>query len=159
MRSNLPAVSRRVALAAFGVAFAGLGSLAGAAPGRTRIEMWKGPGCACCDDWVKHMEANGFEVVTHATGNTDVRQKAGIPVAFGSCHTALVGGYAIEGHVPAKDVRRLLAEKPAAAGLAVPGMVIGSPGMDTSVYNGRKDPYDVLLVGRDGRSRVYASYR
>ena len=78
---------------------------------------------------------------------------------FGSCHTALIGGYAIEGHVPAKEIKRLLAEKPKAIGLAVPAMPIGSPGMDGPEYKGRKDPYDVLLIGLNGKSSVYQSYR
>jgi hypothetical protein len=83
----------------------------------------------------------------------------GMPKQLGSCHAALVNGYAIEGHVPAKDIQRLLKEKPVAIGLSVPGMPVGSPGMDGSVYNGRKDPYDVLLVLKDGNSRVYQSHR
>jgi len=83
----------------------------------------------------------------------------GIPVKFGSCHTAVVDGYALEGHVPAKEIRRLLKERPQAVGLAVPGMPVGSPGMDGPEYKGRKDPYDVLLVARDGGARSFQSYR
>ena len=82
-----------------------------------------------------------------------------MPEKLGSCHTAQVGGYALEGHVPSRDIRRLLKERPKAVGLAVPGMPVGSPGMDGPEYQGRKDPYDVLLIQADGRSRVYQSYR
>ena len=92
-------------------------------------------------------------------GNDEMRKKLGMPIQFGSCHTALIGGYAIEGHVPAKEIKRLLVEKPKAIGLAVPAMPIGSPGMDGPEYGGRKDPYDVLLIGLNGKSTVYQSYR
>lgn len=129
------------------------------AQGRTLVEVWKSPTCGCCKDWIAHLEANGFATKVHDTGNTGMRGRLGIPVALGSCHTALVGGYAIEGHVPAADLRRLLADRPQAIGLAVPGMPVGSPGMDGAVYGSRRDPYDVLLVGRDGSTRVFTSYR
>ena len=92
------------------------------------------------------------------TGNTAVRKRLGLPDQFGSCHTGLIGGYVIEGHVNAREIRRLLTEKPKAIGLAVPGMPVGSPGMDGAVYGDRRDPYDVLLVSRDGSTRVYQSY-
>lgn len=126
--------------------------------GRPAIEVWKGPACGCCKDWIRHMTSNGFAVVAHDTGNTDARAKLGLPLKYASCHTASVGGYVIEGHVPASDVRRLLKEKPRALGLAVPGMPIGSPGMDGPEYNGRRDPYQVLLVSRDGTAMPYRSY-
>lgn len=125
----------------------------------TPVEVWKGPSCGCCGDWIRHLEANGFQVKAHDTGNTDVRQRLGLAVKYGSCHTALIDGYAVEGHVPAADIRRLLKERPAAVGLAVPGMPIGSPGMDGPDYGTRRDPYDVLLVQRDGSARVWQSYR
>ncbi|MBE7417950.1 MAG: DUF411 domain-containing protein [Ideonella sp.] len=123
------------------------------------VEVWKGPSCGCCKDWVHHLEANGFRVRSHDSGNSDARAALGMPLRYGSCHTARVGGYTIEGHVPAREIRRLLAEKPAAVGLAVPAMPVGSPGMDGPEYGGRRDPYDVLLVQKDGRSNVYQSYR
>jgi hypothetical protein len=123
------------------------------------VEVWKDPNCGCCKDWIAHIEANGFGVKTHDTGNNAVRLRLGMPKQFGSCHTATVEGYVIEGHVPARDMHRLLKEKPAALGLAVPGMPVGSPGMDGPVYKGRKDPYDVLLVARDGSSKVFQGYR
>jgi hypothetical protein len=108
---------------------------------------------------VKHLERNGFAVRVHDVGNTDARKRLRMPLELGSCHTAQVGGYAIEGHVPAREVHRLLRERPAAIGLAVPAMPLGSPGMDGPEYGGRKTPYDVLLVLRDGSHRVYQSYR
>jgi hypothetical protein len=123
------------------------------------VEVWKSPSCGCCKDWVAHLEANGFSVRVHEVGNTDARARLRIPIALGSCHTASVGGYAIEGHVPAREIQRLLKERPKAIGLAVPGMPVGSPGMDGEVYGGRRDPYDVLLVLADGRTQVYQSYR
>ncbi len=125
----------------------------------TPIEVWKDPSCGCCQDWIEHMQANGFSFTVHDTGNNAVRAQLGLPQKLGSCHTALVGGYLIEGHVPASDVRALLQQKPQALGLAVPGMPVGSPGMDGPAYGGRRDPYDVLLVARGGAStRVFKSY-
>ncbi|WP_418145745.1 DUF411 domain-containing protein [Variovorax paradoxus] len=123
------------------------------------VEIWKDPNCGCCQDWVKHLEANGFATRVHDAGNSAARTRLGIPAALGSCHTGLVGGYALEGHVPAREVHRLLREKPKAIGLAVPGMPVGSPGMDGAAYGDRRDPYDVLLVLADGGSRVYQGYR
>jgi hypothetical protein len=123
------------------------------------VEVWKSPTCGCCKDWVAHLEANGLRTVVHDVGNTAMRARLGIAPEYGSCHTARVAGYAIEGHVPAADVQRLLRERPDAIGLAVPRMPVGSPGMDGPEYGGRRDPYDVLLLGRDGGSRVFASYR
>ena len=125
----------------------------------TSIELWKDPNSGCCKDWVAHLEKSGFTVKVNQNGNDVVRERLGTPRQLGSCHTALVGGYVIEGHVPANVIKRLLKEKPAAIGLSVPGMPVGSPGMDGFIYNGRKDPYDVLLVLKDGSSRVYQSYR
>ena len=125
---------------------------------RPQVEVWKDPNCGCCKDWVSHMQANGFDVKVHDSGNTAARKRLGVPDKLGSCHTALVGGYAIEGHVPAREVHRLLKERPVAVGLSVPGMPVGSPGMDGAVYGNRKDPYDVVLISRNGTTRVYQSY-
>ena len=124
-----------------------------------RVEVWKDPACGCCKDWIDHLRASGFDVRAHETGNAAAREKLGMPERYGSCHTASVGGYAIEGHVPAREVRRLLREKPVAIGLAVPAMPVGSPGMDGPEYGARRDPYDVLLVRRNGSSLVFQSYR
>lgn len=123
-----------------------------------RVEVWKSPTCGCCQDWIAHMQANGFRVKTHDTGNTAARARLKVAERYGSCHTAVVDGYAIEGHVPASEIRRLLKERPAAIGLAVPGMPIGSPGMDGPEYRGRKDAYDVLLLRTDGTASVYRRY-
>jgi len=119
---------------------------------KTAVEVWKDPNCGCCVDWVAHMEQNGFTVTVHDTGNAAKRAELGMPENLGSCHTALVDGYVIEGHIPAEDIRKLLEEKPEAIGLAVPGMPLGSPGMDSPVYEGRKDPYDVLLVSKNAEN-------
>ena len=127
--------------------------------GTPLVEVWKDPSCGCCQDWIKHLDANGFQVKAHNTGNTDARAMLGMPVAYGACHSARVTGYAIEGHVPAREIRRLLKEIPPAIGLAVPAMPLGSPGMDGPAYGNRRSPYEVLLVRRDGSTRVYASYR
>lgn len=130
-----------------------------AAPSRPVVEVWKGPTCGCCKDWMAHLEKSGFEVQVHDTGNAEVRKRLGIPIEYGSCHTAVVNGYALEGHVPVPEILRLLDERPNAIGLAVPAMPIGSPGMDGPEYGHRRDPYDVLLLARDGTSRIFQSYR
>ncbi len=151
---------RRLMLAATSAAFLQLLSPVAAAQGRgPLVTVWKSPTCGCCKDWVRHLEAHGFEVRTHDIGNTDARARLGMPVAYGSCHTAQVGAYAIEGHVPAREIKRLLKERPDAVGLAVPAMPRGSPGMDGPEYGGHQDPYDVLLVRKDGRVTPYQSYR
>jgi hypothetical protein len=127
--------------------------------GKPLVEVWKSPTCGCCQDWMTHLEANGFAVKANDTGNAGMRQRLGIPTALGSCHTALVGGYAVEGHVPAADIARLLRERPRdAVGLAVPGMPVGSPGMDGPAYGGRRDRYEVLLVRKDGSSTVFSTH-
>lgn len=127
-------------------------------PRKPMVQVWKDPNCGCCVDWMKHLEASGFATQAFDTGNVGIRRRLGMPDALGSCHTARVGGYVIEGHVPAADIHRLLREKPQALGLSVPRMPIGSPGMDGPEYGGRQDLYDVLLVLRDGTTRVFASY-
>ena len=162
---NSKPTSRRHALHLL-AAIAGMATLPAlaASPAKTPMEVWKDPNCGCCKDWVALMEKAGFAVTVHDTGNTEMRAKLGLPVRLGSCHTALVGGYLVEGHVPAADVHKLLKEKPKALGITVPGMPVGSPGMDGSMYGGRKDPYDVLLVTKNAPStevttRVFSSYR
>lgn len=142
------------------------GTLAGLAPAaqpaRPVVEVWKTASCGCCHDWIKHLQGHGFEVQVHDVSNAtknDYRRRLGLADRFGSCHTALVGGYVLEGHVPAREIRRLLKDKPRALGLAVPGMPIGSPGMDGPEYGGQKDAYDVLLVQRGGTASVFQSYR
>jgi hypothetical protein len=148
---------RHVLVALIGAALAG--PLAARAQGKPLVEVWKSPTCGCCKDWMAHLEANGFAVTANDSGNAGMRGRLGIPAALGSCHTALVGGYAIEGHVPAADIKRLLAERPSGvAGLAAPGMPVGSPGMDGPAYGGRRDRFHVLLVRKDGSHGVYATH-
>ena len=127
-------------------------------PESTAVELWKDASCGCCEDWITHMKQHGFTVTAHDTGNNAVRARLGLAQKYGSCHTALVGGYVVEGHVHADDVRRLLREKPVALGLAVPGMPVGSPGMDGAVYGGRREKCDTLLVLRDGSRRVIRTH-
>jgi hypothetical protein len=154
MKQDFPSslTRRQASLALVGAAIATLLPARGAT---AVIEVWTGPSCSCCHGWIDHLKANGFELVTHDGGNSEARTRLGMPIDYGSCHTGSVGGYAIEGHVPAREVQRLLAERPDAIGLAVPGMPRGSPGMESSIH----DPYDVWLIGRDGRGTVFQSYR
>jgi hypothetical protein len=122
---------------------------------RDVIDVYKSATCGCCGKWIEHLRANGFEVRAHdVPESAEYRGRYGVPDNLGSCHTATVAGYAIEGHVPAREIRRLLVERPKMQGLAVPGMPKGSPGMEGS----GSDPYDVLLFQRDGRYTTYARY-
>lgn len=150
--------SRRSVLAGT-AALIGLHAVRATAASTTAIQVWKDPSCGCCNDWIDHLQQSGFSVQASNDGNNGARHRLGLPRRYASCHTALVQGYVVEGHVPAADIQRLLREKPAALGLAVPGMPVGSPGMDGPVYEGRRDPYDVLLVQRDGSATVFSSYR
>jgi hypothetical protein len=128
-------------------------------PPAAEIHVYKSPTCGCCNDWIKHLKANGFWVKsTDVPDSRHYRARFGMPHKLGSCHTALVAGYVIEGHVPAQEISRVLRERPKALGLSVPGMPVGSPGMDGPEYKGHVDPYDVLLVQPDGRASVFASY-
>ncbi len=152
-----PQVNRRAVL----IAAAGSMLFAAHAPASARTifsEVWKDPNCGCCKDWVGHLETDGFKVKVNDIGNERIRERLGVNPKYGSCHTALVGGYAIEGHVPIREIQRLLKEKPAALGLAVPGMPVGSPGMDGGLYGNRKDPYRVMLLTNDGGATVYQRY-
>lgn len=129
-----------------------------ASPQRIDMEVWKDPSCGCCKDWVALMEKSGFAVRLYETGNNGIRAQMGLAAKLGSCHTARVAGYVVEGHVPAREIHRLLLEKPDAIGLTVPEMIVGTPGMDGPAYKGRKNPYQVLLVRRDGSTSVYQKY-
>lgn len=151
-------MQRRPALAALTLALAAPSTLAQSGRTQPQVQVWKDPQCGCCQEWVEHLRASGFAVEVHDVGNTAARKRLGMPEKLGSCHTATVGAYVIEGHVPAGDIQRLLKQRPAALGLAVPGMPIGSPGMDGPVYQGRRDAYQVLLVQRDGGTSVFARY-
>ena len=119
------------------------------------IKVYKSPTCGCCALWVDHMREAGFELDVEDTDDMiDVKVDAGLPLQLQSCHTALVGGYVFEGHIPAEVIARFLAEKPSASGLAVPGMPIGSPGME---FGDRVDPYDVLQFDAAGNTSIYES--
>ena len=160
---NRPHRRAALQLLASAAALAALPALANT-PVKTPMEVWKDPNCGCCQDWIELMEKAGFAITVHNSGNNAVRARLGLPTRLGSCHTAVVGGYLVEGHVPAADVRKLLQEKPKALGITVPGMPVGSPGMDGPAYGGRKDPYDVLLVSKnlmnnDVSTTVFTSYR
>ena len=118
------------------------------------VQVYKSPSCGCCDKWVEHMRAHGFAVEAHGRRDMQsIKERAGIRPGQGSCHTAFVGRYTIEGHVPAADVKRLLEEEPEATGLTVPGMPMGSPGME-GPYS---ESYKVLLFGNEG-TRVFSRY-
>ena len=121
------------------------------------MSVLRDPGCGCCLNWVAHLEKAGFKVtVAESPDMTGVKDRQGVPKAARSCHTGVIAGYVIEGHVPAADVQRLLKERPAIKGLAVPGMPLGSPGME--VATGRVQPYDVVSFDAQGRTAVFASH-
>jgi hypothetical protein len=123
------------------------------------IEVWKSPTCGCCGKWVEHLEANGFAVTAKNTSYAmldRIKRQAGISDKLASCHTAKIDGYVVEGHVPADDIKRLVEERPDAIGLTVPNMPIGSPGMEQP--DGTTEPYDVLLVNKDGSTEVFARH-
>jgi hypothetical protein len=135
-------------------------SLASVVFGRARAEtlppvvVWKAPTCSCCGDWVRHMRNAGFSVSAHDTDDMDaVKHARGVPDALRSCHTAVVSGYVVEGHVPASDIKRLITEQPSGKGLAVPGMPKSAPGMDQP-----GEPYTVVLFGTPTGDRVYAQH-
>jgi len=117
------------------------------------VTVYKSPTCGCCSKWIDHMKAAGFEVrAVDLEDLTETKQAAGVPIRLRTCHTALVDGYVVEGHVPADLVQRLLKERPKVTGVAVPGMPMGSPGMEGPT----KEPYDVLLFTKDGKTTVFA---
>ena len=127
-----------------------------AAAATPKVLVYKNPSCGCCSGWVEHMTAAGFSVTAKDVSDTaPERKRLGMPDKFAACHTASVQGYALEGHVPAAEVRRLLDSKPAAIGLAVLGMPLGSPGMEV---DDRVDPYEVLLIDQRGEASVFARY-
>ena len=150
------------------IAFAGLAAaglllprrlLAAPTPDPVAMTVYKSPTCGCCVKWVDHVNANGFAArvidVPDADRLDDLKTTSGVPGALRSCHLALVGSYAVEGHVPADLIHKMLREKPQARGLAVPGMVTGTPGME--VPGRAADKYNVLLFQRDGKTTVYAA--
>jgi hypothetical protein len=119
------------------------------------VDVYETATCPCCKDWDAHMRKNGFNIRVHVVDDpSKFREKFGMPNRYGSCHTAKIGNYTIEGHVPASDIKRLLKEQPNAVGLSVPGMVQGSPGMEGP----KPTPYDVLIISSDGTSKKFSSY-
>jgi hypothetical protein len=118
------------------------------------ITVYKSPTCGCCAKWVEHLQAAGFRPEVHDEAEMDpIKAKIGVPANLRSCHTALVEGYAVEGHVPADLIRKLIEERPKVAGIAVPGMPVGSPGMESG---DQKTPYDVVAFTKDGATSVFA---
>lgn len=121
------------------------------------IEVYRSPSCGCCSKWLAHMEDNQFIVKDHVTNDMQlIKNKYGVPKNMSSCHTALVNGYVVEGHVPAEDIKKLLKEKPAVIGIAVPGMPVGTPGME---MGGRKDSYRVVSFDKEKKYKVFSSYK
>ena len=146
-------LNRRTLLAGLPLLF--VAARAEAQPGPV-IHVVKTATCGCCNDWVTHLRQAGFRVtIANVPDVTPTARRLGVPDGLRSCHTASVGGYAIEGHVPAADIRRLLRERPAAAGLAVPGMPMGSPGME---HGGHREAYNTILFTRAGRRTVFARH-
>lgn len=139
-----------LSIAATGALALGAWAFSGSSPAlATEVTVYKSPWCGCCTGWVDHMKANGFSVKVVQQEDLDpIKRQYGVPENLESCHTAEVEGYTIEGHVPASDVMKLLAERPDAKGLAVPGMPVGSPGME---QGNEKEPYPVVLFGKDGQ--------
>lgn len=120
-----------------------------------QVVMYKNPGCQCCDKWAAHMENNGYRVEIRATDNMPaVKANSDVPYSMEACHTSMIGDYIVEGHVPAEDIDRLLAEKPDAVGIMVPGMPASSPGMNTAMGQ----PYEVYLVDSQGNTSVFARH-
>jgi hypothetical protein len=137
------------------LAFVLVAVLAPSAQVATPITVYKTPTCGCCGKWVEHMRQAGFAPkVTDLPNLSTVKQSAGVPPNLQSCHTSTIDGYAIEGHVPADVIRQLLKEKPKVAGIAVPGMPMGSPGME---QGGVTDKYNIVAFSQDGTQKVYAS--
>ena len=148
---------RRFAITAVAVLMLA-GSVGMTAQGRqTTVEVYKSPTCGCCSKWVDHLKAAGLTVRTTDTETVDqLKNKHGVPRQVRSCHTALVAGYVIEGHVPVADVQRLLKERPAIVGIGVPGMPIGSPGME--VPGAKPQAFNVIAFTKDGSTKVFASH-
>lgn len=146
----------RNAILSLAVVLAGYAPIVGQQPQPT-VEVYKSATCGCCSKWVEHLKNNGFTVrTTNREDLTELKASHHVPQRVRSCHTAVVSGYVVEGHVPASDVQKLIKERPAILGLAVPGMPIGSPGMEMP---GRGvQPFDVIAFDKDGQTRVFASH-
>ena len=153
-QSKLKSVRTLVASALLGLTT--LGGISTAVAADDEVVMYKDPNCGCCGKWAEHMRTHCFKVKEVATAEmAQVKGEAGVPQALGSCHTAKVGGYVVEGHVPAADVRRMLTDKPAIAGISAPGMPMGSPGMEGPYPS---DRYDVVSFDAEGKTAVFASH-
>ncbi|MBU2167815.1 MAG: DUF411 domain-containing protein [Alphaproteobacteria bacterium] len=149
-------LSRR-ALLIVGVSAAATAACARTARPSSELAVYKSPTCGCCGAWVEYMTAAGFQVRTTEVADPGAARRArGVPDSLAACHTAVIEGYVLEGHVPAEDVRRLLMERPDALGLAVPAMPLGSPGME--VPDGRREAYETLLILKGGGTRVFAHH-
>lgn len=136
------------------IAFAAM--FVGTAAHAATMTVYKDPSCGCCGKWVEHVEKHGFIVKTVATEDMmAVKKRLGVPDAQMSCHTTKVGNYVVEGHVPAADIKRLLAQKPKARGIAVAGMPMGAPGME---HGDHRQPYSTMLIGADGKTSVFARH-
>jgi hypothetical protein len=132
------------------------GALAVADASLPVVTVWKSASCGCCGQWVEHLKAAGFKVdVRDVADVTPYKNDHGVDAKLASCHTAMVGGYVLEGHVPADDIKRLLAEHPALAGIAVPGMPVGAPGMEAGSQH---DRYDVIAFDKSGKTSVWATH-
>ena len=128
----------------------------GTAAHAATLTVYKSPSCGCCAKWIEHVEKHGFTVNTIPTDDMmAVKKRLGVPDEVMSCHTTRAGNYVVEGHVPAADIKRLLAQKPKARGIAVAGMPMGSPGMD---FGGQRQPYATMLIGSNGKTSVYARH-
>jgi hypothetical protein len=150
----MPAIRRRLLLAGFAL----VAARPTRAAGTPVLELWKSRGCTCCAAWAGHFEAADFHVLVHELDDVDpIRVELGVPKELTGCHTARVGRYVVEGHVPVEPVQRFLTEQPDWLGLAVPGMPLGSPGMEVEGTQG--DPYDVIAFGADGRREVVLRVR
>jgi hypothetical protein len=154
-------MTRRAALLSLPLAFAGVATALARAQTKTAsqakipIRVYKDPSCGCCTKWVEHMTANGFVASVLAVDMPPIKKQYSVPPRLESCHTTIVGGYVVEGHVPADDVKKLLAAKPAGIiGLTIPGMPQSAPGMDMTPFQ----PYEVLTFDKDGKTAVYAKH-
>jgi len=154
-QTHLKAFGIGIVLAVLGVgAYLQFGPSASA--GLPTVTVYKSPSCQCCSDWVAHMKEEGFEVeVQSKLRMKPVKKQVGLPASLAACHTSVVGNYVVEGHVPAQEVKQLLREQPDVRGLSVPGMPVGSPGMERG---NRVEPYEVVTFTPSGETTVFAQY-
>jgi len=157
MQTHTNTVARRSVLflaLAIGLVWAGNIWIAAQSATKPQMTVYKSSTCGCCEKWIEHMQANGFAVKAIDVEDIDkVKRERGVPEAAASCHTAVVNGYIVEGHVPADAVLKMLKDKPAIAGIAVPGMPMGAPGME--VPSGQKDAYSIVSFDKAGKTTVY----